>query len=162
QKVREAANRMKCQNNLKQLTLAVHGFHEVNGTMPCYFGTYPQNSPGSPNARSGYGSWFIFLLPYVEQQAVYDKMMADILASGYNTNQSVLVTAAVPPSGTTTTTTTTLPPSSGTPYTGYNYGASGGGTSTTTSYSNPGTAAVYQTISHGIWLDGVHDATYKI
>src|SRR5262249_15128334 len=114
QKVREAAYRMKCSNNLKQLSLAVHHFHEVHGTMPCYFGTYPQDAPGSPNARTPYGGWFVFLLPYVEESAVYDKMMADIRASGYNTTQTVLVTAAVPGSGTSTTTTTTLPPSSGT------------------------------------------------
>src|SRR5262249_11314438 len=123
QKVREAAARLSCSNNLKQLGLAVHGFHDTNGTMPCYFGTYPQNSPGSPNARTPYGGWFAFLLPHVEQDNVYNKIMTDVRASGYNTNQTILVTAGTPPSGTTTT--TTVPP---TDYTGYVYG---GGTSTT-------------------------------
>jgi prepilin-type N-terminal cleavage/methylation domain-containing protein len=152
QKVRDAAARMACGNNMKQLGLAVHGFHDVNGTMPCYFGTYPQNSPGSPNARTAYGGWFVFLLPHVEQDNVYNKIMADVRASGYNYPQTILVSAGTPPSGTTTTTTTPA-----TSYTGYVYG---GGTSIT--YSDPGTGATYQTINHGIWIDGVHEATYKV
>jgi prepilin-type N-terminal cleavage/methylation domain-containing protein len=152
QKVREAAYRTTCVNNLKQLGLAVHSFHDVNGTMPCYFGTYPQSLPASPNARAPYGGWFVFLLPYVEQKPVYDKILADVTASGYNTNEQVLLKAATPGSGTTTT--TTVPPVN---YNGFTYG---GGTSTT--FSIPGTSASYQTTPHGIWINGVHQVTYKL
>src|SRR5262245_50357510 len=41
QKVREAANRAKCSNNIKQLVLACHAFENVNGVMPPGFGTVP-------------------------------------------------------------------------------------------------------------------------
>jgi prepilin-type N-terminal cleavage/methylation domain-containing protein len=155
QKVREASNRMACSNNLKQLGVAIHNFHGVYGTMPPYFGTNPQNAPGPPNATGPYGGWFVFLLPYVEQDAVYNKMMADIRATGWNYNETRLVSAGTG----ATTTTTTYGASSGTTYTGYTYGATSGGTTTSTTYtSNP----QYQTIPHGIWLDGVHEVTYKV
>jgi prepilin-type N-terminal cleavage/methylation domain-containing protein/prepilin-type processing-associated H-X9-DG protein len=52
QKAREAANRIKCANNLKQIGLACHNYHDVNN--------------GFPN-----GSAFTNLLPYLEQQALY-------------------------------------------------------------------------------------------
>ncbi len=61
QKVREAANRTTCANNLKQLGLACHTFHDVRGTLPY--------------ARSGGGqnrhTWAVLLLPYIEQTALY-------------------------------------------------------------------------------------------
>jgi prepilin-type N-terminal cleavage/methylation domain-containing protein len=138
QKVREAAARAHCQNNLHQLVIAVHNYHIAQGTMPPYFGANPSGSNASP-----YGSWFAHLLPYVEETAVYQMMMADILASGYNTPQST----------TTGNTTTTTVGGSTTAYNGYIYTTSGGtvttgGTTTTT--------------AHGIWIDGVHQKTYKI
>ena len=60
QKVREAANRMMCMNNLKQLALAVHNYETSNEMMPRYHDPDPQRS-----------SWVIQLLPYVEQENLY-------------------------------------------------------------------------------------------
>jgi prepilin-type N-terminal cleavage/methylation domain-containing protein len=60
QKVREAANRMMCMNNLKQLALAVHNYETSNEMMPRYHDPDPQRS-----------SWMIQLLPYVEQENLY-------------------------------------------------------------------------------------------
>jgi prepilin-type N-terminal cleavage/methylation domain-containing protein/prepilin-type processing-associated H-X9-DG protein len=59
QKVREAASRTTCQNNLKQIGLAIHNYHYVNKTMPA--------------SRLGpqHATWFVQILPYVEQSALY-------------------------------------------------------------------------------------------
>ena len=65
QKVREAANRIKCANNLKQLGLAAHNFHDVNGHFPPGIGYYPIPTNGT------FGTYFFHLLPYVEQDNLY-------------------------------------------------------------------------------------------
>jgi prepilin-type N-terminal cleavage/methylation domain-containing protein/prepilin-type processing-associated H-X9-DG protein len=64
QKVREAANRMKCSNNLKQLALAVHNYHDVEGH-------FPVNSGISLSLNATNWSWLARLLPYIEQDNLY-------------------------------------------------------------------------------------------
>ncbi|VTR94221.1 Prepilin-type N-terminal cleavage/methylation domain-containing protein OS=Singulisphaera acidiphila (strain ATCC BAA-1392 / DSM 18658 / VKM B-2454 / MOB10) GN=Sinac_3867 PE=4 SV=1: N_methyl: SBP_bac_10 [Gemmata massiliana] len=70
QKVREAAARMKCSNNLKQLGL---GFHNYESAV----GAFPPSRVNAAAARALYGNSdrnvFVFLLPYIEQQALSDK-----------------------------------------------------------------------------------------
>jgi len=68
QKVREAANRMSCQNNLKQLALAGHDCNTTQGRLPPALGWFPGAGP-SPGA--GWGTVFFHLLPYLEQDNLY-------------------------------------------------------------------------------------------
>jgi prepilin-type N-terminal cleavage/methylation domain-containing protein/prepilin-type processing-associated H-X9-DG protein len=69
QKVREAASRMKCANNLKQLSLALRMHESAKGTFP------PAYVNKGPYLNSGYSNtvgWAPFILPYIEQQPLYD------------------------------------------------------------------------------------------
>jgi len=70
QKVREAAARMKCTNNLKQLSLATINCADTNsGKLPPSIGLYA--SDGSPAAGNSDGGIFLHILPYIEQQNLY-------------------------------------------------------------------------------------------
>src|SRR5947207_15419797 len=65
QKVREAAARMQCGNNLKQIGLAVHNFHDTHHVLvPAWIG----DNSLDPD---GWSSWGVLLLPYLEQDALY-------------------------------------------------------------------------------------------
>jgi prepilin-type N-terminal cleavage/methylation domain-containing protein/prepilin-type processing-associated H-X9-DG protein len=68
QKVREAANRMKCQNNLKQFGLALHNYNDVNGSFPRGGKHLPE---GSWNDK---GSWIVYSLPYMEQGNLWNAL----------------------------------------------------------------------------------------
>lgn len=70
QKVREAANRMKCTNNLKQIGLAVHNYADTNGAVPGAFYPDPWSGFGSSNPNP-YGTIHFFLLPHLEQDNLY-------------------------------------------------------------------------------------------
>src|SRR5229473_2880769 len=70
QKVREAANRTRCTNNLKQIGLALHGYRDVNGLLPPGGMVLPQNWPSDP-WTSGKGSWAVYTLPYMEQNNLF-------------------------------------------------------------------------------------------
>ena len=73
QKVREAAARTKCQNNLKQMGLAMHNCHDVNGYIAS--GGWGWSWVGVPGRGSGQaqpGGWIYSILPYVEQQNLYN------------------------------------------------------------------------------------------
>src|SRR5215469_14428798 len=64
QKVREAASLAKCGDNLRQLALASQNYHDVNQTLP-------KMSNLNPPIPTSYRSVFIALLPFMEQQALY-------------------------------------------------------------------------------------------
>jgi prepilin-type N-terminal cleavage/methylation domain-containing protein len=75
QSAREAARRMQCSNNLKQMGLALHSFHDT-------FGFLPPGGVTAANARLQIPSgvqhgWGVFLLPYAEQKPLYDRYRLD-------------------------------------------------------------------------------------
>jgi prepilin-type N-terminal cleavage/methylation domain-containing protein len=73
QKVREAAARTKCTNNLKQIGLALHNYHDVNGFLPA--GAYGPSSNGAPTINNGVDlGYTVYILPYVEQNALYSQV----------------------------------------------------------------------------------------
>jgi prepilin-type N-terminal cleavage/methylation domain-containing protein/prepilin-type processing-associated H-X9-DG protein len=80
QKVREAANRAKCSNNLKQIGIALHNHHDTMGQFPP--GSVSDVAPWG--AGGGWGSsWMVFLLPHIEQTALYQKWDFKNANSGY-------------------------------------------------------------------------------
>jgi prepilin-type N-terminal cleavage/methylation domain-containing protein/prepilin-type processing-associated H-X9-DG protein len=68
QKIREAAARMQCSNNLKQLGLACHNFHDTNTWLPPLF-----------VADGSYLTWAVLLMPYVEQDNLYRQFLLNEL-----------------------------------------------------------------------------------
>jgi prepilin-type processing-associated H-X9-DG protein len=96
QKVRDAAARTQCQNNMKQIALACHGHHDTYKRFPpgatgAAITSYPQIGPGYTKNLS----YAVYILPYVEQKPLYDQ--AD-RASDYNVgnNLSILCPTLVP------------------------------------------------------------------
>ena len=80
QKVREAAARSQCQNNLKQIGLAMHNYHDTYKVLP----------PGGTSdvapwgAGGGWGSsWMVYILPYIEQGPLYTKWDFKSGSSGF-------------------------------------------------------------------------------
>jgi prepilin-type N-terminal cleavage/methylation domain-containing protein/prepilin-type processing-associated H-X9-DG protein len=78
QAAREAARRSQCTNNLKQLSLGLHNFHDVYLTFPKHV------SPGDTGV-----SWHALVLPFIEQKALGDQVLPNARAysSGQNANR---------------------------------------------------------------------------
>jgi hypothetical protein len=109
--------------------------------MPCYFGAYPPDQSGvypwtPANVSKPFGGWFLFLLPFVEQDNVYKLVENNVTANGQNEPGN-----CTPQTGCTTTIVT------------YN----GGRTWPQTSCTGGGC-----TTNYGIWIDGVHQEPYKV
>jgi prepilin-type N-terminal cleavage/methylation domain-containing protein/prepilin-type processing-associated H-X9-DG protein len=70
QKVREAASRLRCQNNLKQIGLSIHNYHDANTFLPPSFA----DRTGIPSGNFHRWSSFALISPYLEQTAIYNNL----------------------------------------------------------------------------------------
>jgi len=120
QKIRESANRLKCQNNLKQVVLATLNVQDVQKVMPPLFGPYAgvncgkssstnslgyfANMPGgagiAPTVIPGASIWY-HILPYIEEKATYDRNppLFDFNSAAPKIYVSVANASAANPSG---------------------------------------------------------------
>jgi prepilin-type processing-associated H-X9-DG protein len=121
QKIREAAARMQCSNNLKQIALAMHNFHDVHGKLP----------PGVGPFGCCWGTWQTYVLPYIEQ----DNMARVYVNLGGNDNTGPRYAGGTNPSLVTTKRVKILTCPSDTPnaplssITSHNYAVNYGNTS---------------------------------
>jgi prepilin-type N-terminal cleavage/methylation domain-containing protein len=151
QKVREAANNSRCRHNQHQIVLAMHSFHNTNNRLPPYWGTFPTSGSNLQ------GTWFVHLMPFIEESVTHDKMADNVTANG-GVNGSVLVSRT----NCRTVTVTTNPTAGGTTTTTYN----GWTYSTTTGPTTGGTTT--QTVCDdvyagtGIYMTDVRKVTYQI
>src|SRR4051812_27787756 len=74
QQAREAARRTQCRNNLKQIGLALHSYHDVHNVLPP--GVVHKAGNQNVPALASYG-WGTFLLPYLEQAAIFNEMQTN-------------------------------------------------------------------------------------
>jgi prepilin-type N-terminal cleavage/methylation domain-containing protein/prepilin-type processing-associated H-X9-DG protein len=92
QKVREAAARIQCSNNLKQIGLALHNYHDTRNQFPPGYIDGNTNPALTPDNDVGPGwGWAAFLLPYMEQDNVYRQINFNVtVGTGVNTQISQL------------------------------------------------------------------------
>jgi prepilin-type N-terminal cleavage/methylation domain-containing protein len=75
QAAREAARRAQCSNNMRQLGLAAHHYHDTYNHFPPGIGYYdPQNS----SANKDFGTWLFYLLRYLEERSLFDHSMGSV------------------------------------------------------------------------------------
>jgi prepilin-type N-terminal cleavage/methylation domain-containing protein/prepilin-type processing-associated H-X9-DG protein len=86
QKVRDAAARSQCQNNLKQIGLALHNYHDQNKSLPP--GAAADQPPYGTRAAAWGSSWRVYLLPHIEQQALFSGWLFNG-GSGWGTSNSM-------------------------------------------------------------------------
>ena len=82
QAAREAARRTSCSNNLKQLALGVLNYESARKVLPASYDGFGRADGADPLLEDG-SSWIVHVLPYIEQQALFDRFEASAALEGY-------------------------------------------------------------------------------
>ena len=102
QQAREAARRSQCKNNLKQLGIAMHNYHDTFRTLPPAYVDIRDSATCADNV--GHWAWSAFLLPYVDQAGLYNILdpgntLATVAAAAHGTEMGKKYAVFVCPSG---------------------------------------------------------------
>ncbi len=82
QAAREAARRSQCSNNLKQLGIAIHNYHDVVGSFPTSFWRNTKIAGTTTADNNNRHSWLSMILPYIEQTNIYNAMNFSVSVGG--------------------------------------------------------------------------------
>lgn len=101
QQAREAARRSTCKNSLKQVSLALHNYHETHGTFPpgaVWYGTGSLSSVTAPGRDGNWGAtWVVQVLPFMDQAPLYNNYDMSLPARSANANSgSSVLRAKIP------------------------------------------------------------------
>ncbi|MCI0458075.1 MAG: DUF1559 domain-containing protein, partial [Gemmataceae bacterium] len=93
QKVRDAAARSQCQNNLKQMGLALHNYHDTKKVFPpgASADMPPWKTPSTARNADWGSSWMVHLLPFIEQGAIGSRWQFSGQSGWLNTNNNALI-----------------------------------------------------------------------
>ena len=97
QQVRESARTLSCKNNLKQIGLALHNYHDANRSFPPFFTSSGGNDTRIADQTGKSANWCVLILPYMEQSVIYDQWDFD-LPPHQNPQRSEQITAFLCPS----------------------------------------------------------------
>jgi prepilin-type N-terminal cleavage/methylation domain-containing protein len=97
QKVREAAARAQCQNNLKQIGLALHNYHDTNHRFPpsATADILPWKTPQTAADNDWGSSWMIFILPLLEQGSIFNNWQFSGQSGWQNAHDNALIQGIV-------------------------------------------------------------------
>ena len=104
QQAREAAQRTQCRNNLKQIGLALHNYHDTHGLFPNAFmvnADLPAMGASGIMGAAGMGSWATAILPYIDQANLYDSLtdgLVTVFANVDNNQANSIIPAYICPS----------------------------------------------------------------
>jgi prepilin-type N-terminal cleavage/methylation domain-containing protein len=95
QAAREAARRAQCTNNLKQIGIALHNYHDAVGSFPTSFWRNTKGYDNQGGPRNSGHSWIAMTLPFMEQKPVYDAVNFSISPNMPDNHTALMTTIKV-------------------------------------------------------------------